>query len=218
MNKLASGFRNTDIELVSRERCHQGFLSVDKIQLRHRLHSGEWSQLLQRELLLKPKAVGILLFDPVRDEVLMIRQFRVGLIAEDTDCWPLEIVAGMVEEGEELVDVAVREAMEESNAKPTDLLPIGDYYNSPGGSNEHISLYCGRVDTENAGGVYGLADEHEDIEVVPLSYDELVDALECGRINNAMAIIAVQWLQLHRQQLQKQWLTPNASNPASSNI
>ena len=115
MKKLISGFQDSDIEVVSREDCHQGFLRVEKIQLRHRQHSGEWSQFMERELLLKPKAVGILLFDPLRDEVLMIRQFRAGLIEEDTDCWPLEIVAGMVGEGEELEDVAVREAMEESN-------------------------------------------------------------------------------------------------------
>jgi len=162
---------------------------------------------MERELLLKPKAVGILLFDPLRDEVLMIRQFRAGLIEEDTDCWPLEIVAGMVGEGEELEDVAVREAMEESNSKPTDLILIGDYYNSPGGSNEHISLYCGRVDTKDAEGVYGLVEEHEDIELVPLSYDELVAAVECGIVNNAMSIIAVQWLQLHKQDVLDRWLT-----------
>ena len=207
MKKLISGFQDSDIEVVSREDCHQGFLRVEKIQLRHRQHSGEWSQFMERELLLKPKAVGILLFDPLRDEVLMIRQFRAGLIEEDTDCWPLEIVAGMVGEEEELEDVAVREAMEESNSKPTDLILIGDYYNSPGGSNEHISLYCGRVDTKDAEGVYGLVEEHEDIELVPLSYDELVAAVECGIVNNGMSIIAVQWLQLHKQDVLDRWLT-----------
>jgi ADP-ribose pyrophosphatase len=97
--------------------------------------------------------------------------------------------------------------MEESNSKPTDLILIGDYYNSPGGSNEHISLYCGRVDTKDAEGVYGLVEEHEDIELVPLSYDELVAAVECGIVNNAMSIIAVQWLQLHKQDVLDRWLT-----------
>jgi ADP-ribose pyrophosphatase len=210
MNKFVSGFQSSDIEVVSREECHKGFLNLEKIQLRHRLHSGGWSEQMRRELLLKPKAVGILLFDPLRDEVLMVRQFRVGLIDEDTDCWPLEIVAGMVAEGEDLQDVAVREAMEESNSSPTNIMEIGQYYNSPGGSNEHITLFCGKVDTQGAEGVYGLAEEHEDIELVPLPYNELVAALGSSMINNAMTIIALQWLILNKQHILNSWLDGQA--------
>jgi ADP-ribose pyrophosphatase len=205
MSRLQSNFSNQDVEILSREECHAGFLRVERLMLRHRLHAGDWSEILQRELLLKAPAVGILLYDPVRDEVLLIRQFRVGMLDEQSNPWSLELVAGMVAEGERLQEVAIREAEEESNTTPTDLIQICDYYNSPGGSNEKITLYCGRIDSENAGGFFGLAEEHEDIEAVVLSYDEVLLAAESGKINNAMTIIAVQWLQLHKRRLLNDW-------------
>ena len=205
MSRLQTEFSNEDVEILSREVCHDGFLRVERLKLRHRLYAGDWSKTLDRELQVKTPAVGVLLYDPERDAVLLIRQFRIGMLAEQPDCWPLELVAGFVGKGEELEEVAIRESQEESNTTPTDLIRICDYYNSPGGSNEKITLYCGRVDTENAGGIFGLAEEHEDIESVVLSYDEARLATESGKINNAMAIIALQWLQLHKSELLKNW-------------
>ena len=166
MSKLESNFEKQDFEVVSREKCYDGFLKLDLLRLRYRLFDGGWSEVLQRELLVKDQAVGILLFDPDRDEIVLVRQFRVGIIDENQSPWLLELVAGMVGDGEQLEQVAMREAGEESNCTPTDLIKMCDYYNSPGASNEKVTLFCGRVDAEGAKGVFGLAEEHEDIEVV----------------------------------------------------
>lgn len=205
MSKLQAKFSNNDVETLSREVCHDGFLRVERLRLRHKLFAGGWSEALERELQLKSPAVGILLYDPRREELLLVRQFRIGMFADESACWPLELVAGMVEEGEQLHEVAIREAHEEANITPSQLIHICDYYNSPGGSNEKISLYCGQIDATDAGGFFGLADEHEDIEVVVLRYDEALHALKTGQLNNAMTIIALQWLQLHRQELLSSW-------------
>ena len=164
-----------------------------------------------RELQLKAPAVGVLLFDPDRDALLLVRQFRVGMFSgtvgsgNETLGWPLEIVAGMVDSGEQYEEVALRESQEESNCVPTDLIRICEYYNSPGGSNEKIIIFCGRIDSRNAGGVYGLVEEHEDIEVQVRSYADAMALIDTGEINNAMTIIALQWLQLHRQELLNSW-------------
>lgn len=164
-----------------------------------------------REVQRKDPAVGVLLFDPDRDTVLLVRQFRIGMFGESSDVcqadssWPLEIVAGMVASGERFEEVAIRESKEESNCVPTDLIKICEYYNSPGGSNEKIILFCGRIDSKNAGGVYGLIEEHEDIEVQIHSYENAMQMLDAGEINNAMTIVALQWLQLHRQELLDSW-------------
>ena len=205
MSKLESNFEKQDIEVVSREKCYDGFLKLDLLRLRYRLFDGGWSEVLQRELLVKDQAVGILLFDPDRDEIVLVRQFRVGIIDENQSPWLLELVAGMVGDGEQLEQVAMREAGEESNCTPTDLIKMCDYYNSPGASNEKVTIFCGRVDAEGAEGVFGLAEEHEDIEVVVFPHDEILAAIDAGNINNAMTIIAVQWLQLHKQELLKLW-------------
>jgi ADP-ribose pyrophosphatase len=112
----------------------------------------------------------------------------------------------MVDHGEPPEQVALRESKEESNCVPTELISICEYYNSPGGSNEKITLFCGRIDSSNAGGVFGLMDEHEDIEVQLLSYDDAMAMLEDGQIDNAMSIIALQWLRLHHQELLDRWI------------
>ncbi len=193
------------IELEQRETLLDSFLKVDRLSLRHSLLAGGWSETLSRELLLRPRAVGVLLFDPVLDQVVLVRQIRIGMIDEGQDSWLIELVAGMVEDGEQPIDVAARESLEEANAQPQGLVQISEYYNSPGISNERITLFCGRVDASQAGGVFGLDDEHEDIEVLAFDREEAFAFVASGKINNAMTIIALQWLQLNRQELLAQW-------------
>jgi ADP-ribose pyrophosphatase len=193
------------IEVDHRETLFDNFLRVDRLKLRHSLFAGGWSELMTRELLLRPRAVGVLLFDPVQQQVVLVRQIRVGMLDEGQHPWLLELVAGMVESGEEPIEVAARESLEEANTKPQDLLQICEYYNSPGISNERITLFCGRVDATQAGGIFGLDAEHEDIEVVVLSLADALAKVASGEINNAMSIIALQWLQLNQPMLEESW-------------
>lgn len=205
MAKLSSEFGSDDVEVLERRELHRRFLRVDLISLRHRRHEGGWLGPMDRELLVREQAVGVLLYDPDRDEIVMVRQFRVGVLDEKDSPWLLELVAGMVDTDESPAEVAARECQEEADLVPADLTRICDYYNSPGASNEKVTLFCGRVDARQAGGVHGLSDEHEDIEVVTLSVDEAINGVADGRIDNAMSIIAIQWLQLNRDQLKSRW-------------
>ena len=193
------------VEVEARETALDTFLRVDRLRLRHELFGGGFSDTMTRELLLRPRAVGVLLFDPVLENVVLVRQIRIGMLDEGQDPWLLELVAGMVESGEQPQEVAARESLEEADLAPQNLVQISEYYNSPGISNERITLFCGRVDSAGAGGVFGLADEHEDIEVVVLDVEEAVSLVEAGKIHNAMTIIALQWLQLHRRELEASW-------------
>lgn len=193
------------VDVEARETALDTFLRVDRLRLRHELFGGGFSDTMTRELLLRPRAVGVLLFDPVLEKVVLMRQIRIGMLDEGQDPWLLELVAGMVEPGEQPQEVAARESLEEADLAPQNLVQISEYYNSPGISNERITLFCGRVDSAGAGGVFGLADEHEDIEVVVLDVEEAVSLVEAGKIHNAMTIIALQWLQLHRRELEASW-------------
>ena len=193
------------VEVEARETALDTFLRVDRLRLRHELFGGGFSDTMTRELLLRPRAVGVPLFDPVLEKVVLVRQIRIGMLDEGQDPWLLELVAGMVEPGEQPQEVAARESLEEADLAPQNLVQISEYYNSPGISNERITLFCGRVDSAGAGGVFGLADEHEDIEVVVLDVEEAVSLVEAGKIHNAMTIIALQWLQLHRRELEASW-------------
>ncbi len=203
IHKLRSKFGLGDVGVLSRRTLHGGYIRVDELVLRHRLFGGGESGEVRRELIVRPRGVGILLYDPVRREAVLVRQFRVGMIDEYRSPWMLELVAGMVDGDDDPLQVARRESREESDMDPVKVIQICDYYNSPGVGNERITLFCGQVDASAAGGIHGLAAENEDIEVVVVPYDELVAAVESGLINNAMTIIAVQWLQLHESEMDR---------------
>ena len=117
---------------------------------------------MQRELFRRNNCVGVLLYDPNRDEVVMLEQFRVGAMLHTEQAWLLEIVAGGIEEGETPEQVAYREAEEEAGCTIEELMLISEFYTSPGGASEKLSLFCGKVDSTNVGGIYGLAEEVED--------------------------------------------------------
>lgn len=203
-------FSAADVCIESRETGFKSFLQVDRLQLKHKLHEGGWSETMQRELLVKTPAVGVLLVDPASDELVMVRQFRIGMYDEsqvdgESSPWPLELVAGLVDKDESLEEVAIREIREETGLDTTDLIPICDYYNSPGASSEKVTLFCATVDSSEAGGIHGLSYEHEDIEVVVVSVSEALSGLHSGAFNNAMTLIALQWLALNREQLKASW-------------
>ena len=206
MAKAENKFTLEDVEILSQKNCYTGFLNIEALRLKHRLFEGGWSEVLQRELLIKDEAVGILLFDSCRDEVVMVRQFRVGVLDKQASPWMLELVAGMVKVGEGAEQVAIRESREEADCAPTELVKILEYFNSPGTSNEKVTLFCGRVDARSVGGVHGLTQEHEDIEVTVLPFEEALAGVNSGLINNAMSIIALQWLELNKAELLEQWL------------
>ena len=190
-----------DVDLVSREVVYQGFFSMEKLRLRHRLFDGSWSQEFSRELFVRGKAVGVLLYDPKRQRIGMIEQFRIGALEAPQGPWQLEVVAGIVEEGESLSDVAHRELEEEAGIRDVKLIPICDYLVSPGGTNERLVLYCGLTDLPDEGGGFGLASENEDIWFHVMDESQAMDLLAKGHCDNAASIICLQWLQLHRETL-----------------
>ena len=198
-------FTNKNLQIVNEETKYRGFYSVKQLHLQHDLFNGGKSPVLQREMVLRRSAAAVLCFDPIRDEVVLIRQFRVGAIGDAVSPWLWEIVAGLIEPNENPADLVVREAQEEANIDVSHLINVVTYYPSPGGSNEQLTVYVGRVDASQAGGVYGLAEEGEDIEVKVFSRTEAVAGIAAGYIKNAASIIALQWLELNMQRVEQEW-------------
>lgn len=148
----------------------------------------------------------MLLYDPQRDALVIIEQFRPGALQlNDERVWLLEIVAGAIEPGETPESVAYREAVEESGCEILDLIKINEFFTSPGGTSELLHLFCGRIDSTHVGGLHGLDEEDEDISVSVLSFDEVYQLLVSGKILSAIPIIAIQWLALNRETLRQRW-------------
>lgn len=196
-----------EIEINKRMTAFQGFFRLEKFRLRHSLFAGGMSEEMSRELFVRGHAVAMLPYDPVLDRVVLIEQFRIGAVADPEGAWLTEIVAGMVGETESDEDVARRESIEEAGCAVLDLLPICRFYPSPGGCDETAQLYCGRVDASQASGIHGLDEEHEDIRVMTVTFDEALSWVESGRINSAAPIIALQWLALNKARVRQAWST-----------
>ncbi|EOU1297232.1 ADP-ribose diphosphatase [Cronobacter sakazakii] len=200
-------FTKNDVEIIAREKLYRGFFSLDLYRFRHRLFNGEMSGEVRREIFERGHAAVLLPFDPVRDEVVLIEQIRIAAFDTSDTPWLLELVAGMIEPGETVEEVARREAMEEAGLSVGRVKKFMSYLASPGGTSERLSLMVGEVDATTAQGIHGLADENEDIRVHVVSREQAYKWVEEGRIDNAASVIALQWLQLHYQALRNEWNT-----------
>ena len=197
---------NYQFEVLDKTIGYSGFFRMEKYRLRHELYSGAWSPEITRECLERGHAVAVLPYDPERDQIVLLEQFRVGALDFPGGPWLLEIVAGIMDDPEETPeDVARRETVEEAGCELLDLIPICHYLVSPGGTSESITLFCGRVNAAQVGGIRGVVDEHEDIRLHVVSRSEALDLLDSGRINSAAPIIALQWLKLHHSKLLERW-------------
>jgi ADP-ribose pyrophosphatase len=202
-------FTAADVEVLKKDLIYQGHLRLLKFQLRYRLFAGGWSEAVIRELFWAHHAVGVLLFDPVRDEIVLVEEFRLGAFDSENTTrspWLLELVAGVIEPDETIENVAKREAQEEAGCDVIELIPMYEYLTSPGISTGQFSLFCGRIDATHAGGIFGLSHEHEDIRAHVFPKSTVYNALKTGEICNAATIIAVQWLQLHETEVKSRWL------------
>lgn len=161
---------------------------------------------MRREIFERGHAAVLLPYDPVRDEIVLIEQIRIAAYDTSDTPWLLELVAGMIEEGETVEDVARREAVEEAGLEVGRTKTFMSYLASPGGTSERLSLLVGEVDATQAKGIHGLVDENEDIRVHVVSREQAYQWVEEGKIDNAASVIALQWLQLHYEALRKEWI------------
>lgn len=194
-----------DIDILERRVGYDGFFKLDELRLRHRRFDGGMSDVLTRERFHIGRAVCILPFDPVRNQVLLIEQFRVGALDHPTGPWLLETVAGLLGKDEQPADAARRELLEEAGVDCDQIEPIGQYQGSPGAVNELVSMFVARADLGDAGGVHGLAHEHEDIKSHVMPVADAFALLDEGRVTAVTALLPLRWLQVHHNALRQRW-------------
>jgi ADP-ribose pyrophosphatase len=194
-----------NVELIEKTTLYQGYFQIDVYRLRHKRFGGGWTEVMSREMFERGRATVVLPYDPARDAVVLIEQFRIGAYAAGLKPWLVEPVAGIVEPGETPEAVARRETVEEAGCEIAELEPIGTVMSSPGGCSELLHLYCGRVDSDGVGGIHGLEHEQEDIRAFVLPLDDALKRMAMSEYNNASTVIALQWLALNRERLKKKW-------------
>ncbi len=188
-------------KILHKERVFNGYFQVYKYQLQHTLFEGGWASSIDREIFERGHAVVVIPYDHATDSIMLIEQFRPGVLGSGESPWLTEFIAGIIDPGETEEAVAHRESLEEANCKLTQLHHICRYFVSPGCMTETMSLYLAEADLSEAGGIFGLPEEGEDIRASVVSTSDAFKQLDEGKINNAMALIGLQWLKLNHQKL-----------------
>jgi ADP-ribose pyrophosphatase len=175
-----------EVEVLETPVGYSGFFRLDVQRLRHRRFNGRMSAVITREVLEGGDAVAVLPYDPRRNEVLLIRQFLPGAYFG----WPpASTVADHRWDG--------RGGGEE---RAHAFLP------TPGGSSERVVVFCVEADLSSAGGVHGLAEEHEDIRVEVIPADQAIRLLDEGIIEAGPAVVGLAWFARHHERIRREWL------------
>ena len=195
-----------DARVTRRDVSYQGFFRLVRLTLEHRLFGGGWSPPFTREVFERGDAVAVLPWDPVRDELVLVEQFRAGAIRGEESPWMLELIAGIVEADEDDEAVAHREAAEEAGCVMDRLESIATFYPSAGACSEQIRLFIGRAVSAGIGEVHGCDHEQEDLLVHAIPRSHALTLVDEDRINNGHTLIALQWLARHGDALRERWL------------
>jgi ADP-ribose pyrophosphatase len=198
-------------EVLGHVVLYKRFFRLDEYRVRYDKFEGGSNEVV-REVFERGDAVAVLPYDPQRDEIVLVEQFRAGAVKASLEKsvdspWLVELIAGMIDKGETAEDVVRREAMEEAGCELQELIRIYHYLVSPGGTTEQVTLYAARADTTTLdGAIHGLDHEHEDIKVHVIKREDALEMLNRGRISNAVTLIGLQWLALNYRDLQARWL------------
>lgn len=191
------------VEIQSHARPYSAFFALDEAVLRFPRFDGGLSAPVTRAAFVMADCVSVLPYDPRRDCVMMVEQFRYGpLVRGDRRPWSLEPVAGRIDPGETPEAAARREALEEAGVELTDLELVAAYYASPAAVTEYVFSYVALCDLpEDRAGVGGLAEEHEDIRSHILPFDAAMELVATGEAENGPLVLSLFWLGLHRARL-----------------
>jgi ADP-ribose pyrophosphatase len=203
----------SDVVIDSQERAWSGRFALDLIRFRHRRFDGTMSEARTWELWRRGRAVALVPYDPVTDNVVLIEQFRLPALAAGIDPVMVELPAGLIEDGEDPEPAMHRELHEEMRMEADRLQRIGSYLLSSGSSDELLDLYVGRVRAPDAGpdgiaGHAGAEAEGEDIRIRVWPAERAIELALNGAIPNSVTAIGLLWLAAKRDFLRKQWSNP----------
>ncbi|MGB1235392.1 MAG: NUDIX domain-containing protein [Planktomarina sp.] len=200
-----SGLSMADVDVQATHVPYSNFFAMGEVALTHKRFDGTQTDSLNRAAFLGTDAAIVLPYDPIRDRVLLIEQFRFGpFMRNDANPWMMEPVAGRVDAGEAPDVTAKREAVEEAGLTLTDLHLVHSGYASPGCSTEYFHIYVGIADLpDDVAQIGGLPGEAEDIKGHVLPWDTFYDRLTNGQLPVTPLALAGYWLAHNRATLRQ---------------
>ena len=192
-----------DVQVIEARKRYAGFFNVEELDLSFRRFDGSMSDPVNRAVFIGVDCAIVLPYDPVRDRVMLVEQFRTGAyLRGDPNPWTVEPIAGRIDPGEGPEEAARREALEEAGITLTDLKCVSAAYPSPGSTTEHFFIYIGIADLpDGSAGVGGKLSEAEDIRSQIMDWEDFDKALNAGEFRLLPLLVAGHWLARNRDGL-----------------
>ena len=188
---------NPKFKIINKKSIYSGFFKMNEITLKYKKYDGSWSNNIKRELFGGAQVSAVLPYDPIKKEIVLLQQFRPGTISKNVNNYLNEIVAGIIDPGENPETTAKRECLEETGCHVKKLIPIQGYFPAPGSSESFYHLFLGEIETFEGQRIMGLKSENEDILVQSFTLDEVRKKMKNNEIINGLALIALQWFFLN---------------------
>ncbi|RIY00965.1 NUDIX hydrolase [Aureimonas flava] len=186
-----------DFSVSEERRVFDGFRPLDVLTLTHAPLAEARRGRVRREIVRGGRCAVVIPYDPARDAIVVIRQFRVGAALATPHAAPLELPAGGIDEGEDPAAGAARELEEETGLRPRAVAHCFSVLSTPGLTDELAMVFLAIVDTAHLTGRGGKADEDEDILAIPAPFDALLDAVDRGAVQNGFLVCATHWFARH---------------------
>ena len=180
-------------KIFNKKDLYSGFFKLKKLEFVHQKHDGSWTNIVDREIFSGAHVSTLLPYDPIRKEIVLIQQFRAGVISRYDDDYLYEIVAGIIDENELPEETAIRECVEETGCKVNKIKPIQSYFPAPGSSESYYHLFLGEVNSFDGDRIMGLESENENILVKSYKVEQVRNMLRHKEIKNGLTLIALQW-------------------------
>lgn len=180
-------------KMLNKINLYSGFFSLNKYEFIHQKHDGLWTDKVQREVFSGAHVSTLLPYDPIRKEIVLIQQFRAGTLSRYDDDYLYEIVAGIIDQGENAEEAARRECLEETGCEVKKILPIQGYFPAPGSSESYYELFLGEINGFEGERIMGLENENENILVKSFKIDHVREMLKNKQIRNGSTLMALQW-------------------------
>ena len=184
---------NSNYKINNKKKLHDGFFKLHEFNFNHKKHNGKWNNNVSREVFGGAHVSTLLPYDPIKKKILLIEQFRTGVLERGNNPIITEIVAGIIDDGETPQDAAIRECKEETGCDVKKIIDVFSYYPAPGSSESYYHFFLGEIDAFEGERILGQEEENEDILVKSYDIDEVKKLLDQNKIINAATLIALQW-------------------------
>ena len=175
-------------KIINKKNLYNGFFSLNRYEFIHKKHDGTWTDKVEREIFSGAHVSTLLPYDPIKKEIILIQQFRAGVLSRYDDDYLYEIVAGIIDKNEKPEETAERECLEETGCEVNKLMPIQSYFPAPGSSESYYHLYLGEINSFDGERIMGLDSENENILAKAFKVDQIRKMLKEKHIINGLLL------------------------------